>query len=235
MQSNFQLVVFDMAGTTIQDKSNVADAFMYAMQKHGYPITKDQANKVMGYKKIIAINDLLQSNYAGSIAANENLINEIHDTFIETMIDFYEHSKEILPMESAGSIFKWLQENDIKVALNTGFSKQITDTILERVGWHDNSLIDFIISSDEVENGRPSADMIQAIMKATGISDVANVVKVGDTEVDIAEGRTAGCGLVISVTTGSFTREELEAYQPDIIVDDLKELPAYIKSVAVES
>jgi phosphonatase-like hydrolase len=235
MQSNFQLVVFDMAGTTIQDKSNVADAFMYAMQKHGYPITKDQANKVMGYKKIIAINDLLQSNYAGSIAENENLINEIHDTFIETMIDFYEHSKEILPMESAESIFKWLQENDIKVALNTGFSKQITDTILERVGWHDNSLIDFIISSDEVENGRPSADMIQAIMKATGISDVANVVKVGDTEVDIAEGRTAGCGLVISVTTGSFTREELEAYQPDIIVDDLKELPAYIKSVAVES
>jgi chaperonin GroEL len=53
--------------------------------------------------------------------------------------------------------------------------------------------------------------MIQAIMKATGISDVANVVKVGDTEVDIAEGRTAGCGLVISVTTGSFTKEELEA------------------------
>ena len=235
MQSNFQLVVFDMAGTTIQDKSNVAEAFMYAMQKHGYPITKDQANKVMGYKKIIAINDLLQSSYAGSIVENENLINEIHDTFIETMIDFYEHSKEILPMESAESIFKWLQENDIKVALNTGFSKQITDTILERVGWNDNSLIDFIISSDEVENGRPSADMIQAIMKATGISDVTTVVKVGDTEVDIAEGRTAGCGLVISVTTGSFTREELEPYQPDIIIDDLQELPAYIKSVAVEN
>jgi len=235
MQSNFQLVVFDMAGTTIQDKSNVAEAFMYAMQKHGYPITKDQANKVMGYKKIIAINDLLQSNYAGSIVENENLINEIHDTFIETMIDFYEHSKEILPMESAESIFKWLQENDIKVALNTGFTKQITDTILERVGWNDNSLIDFIISSDEVENGRPSADMIQAIMKATGISDVTTVVKVGDTEVDIAEGRTAGCGLVISVTTGSFTREELAPYQPDIIIDDLQELPAYIKSVAVEN
>ena len=136
-------------------------------------------------------------------------------------------------MESAESIFKWLQDNDIKVALNTGFSKLITDTIMERVGWHDNSLIDFIISSDEVENGRPSADMIQAIMKATGITDAATVVKVGDTEVDIAEGRTAGCGLVVSVTTGSFTREELESYQPDVIIDELKELPSLIKSVAV--
>jgi phosphonatase-like hydrolase len=233
MQPTFQLVVFDMAGTTIQDNSNVAEAFMYAMQKHGYPISKEQADKVMGYKKIIAINDLLQSNYPGSIIGSENLINEIHDTFIETMIDFYEHSKEILPMESAESIFKWLQDNDIKVALNTGFSKLITDTIMERVGWHDNSLIDFIISSDEVANGRPSADMIEAIMKATGITDAAAVVKVGDTEVDIAEGRTAGCGLVVSVTTGSFTREELESYQPDIIIDDLKELPSLIKNVAV--
>jgi phosphonatase-like hydrolase len=233
MQPTFQLVVFDMAGTTIQDKSNVAEAFMYAMKKHGYPISKEQANKVMGYKKMIAINDLLQSNYPGSIVESENLINEIHDTFIETMIDFYEHAKEILPMESAESIFKWLQDNDIKVALNTGFSKLITDTIMERVGWHDNSLIDFIISSDEVENGRPSADMIQAIMKATGISDAATVIKVGDTEVDIAEGRTAGCGLVVSITTGSFTREELEFYGPDVIIDDLKELPSLIKDVAV--
>lgn len=233
MQPTFQLVVFDMAGTTIQDKSNVAEGFMYAMQKHGYPIDKDQANKVMGYKKMVAIKDLLQSNYPGSIIESENLINEIHNTFIETMIDFYEHSKEILPMDSAESIFKWLQDNDIKVALNTGFSKLITDTILERVGWRDNTLIDFIISSDEVENGRPSADMIKAIMKATGVTDVVTVVKVGDTEVDIAEGRTAGCGLVVSVTTGSFTREELEFYGPDVIIDDLTELPSQIKNIVV--
>ena len=229
MQTGFQLVVFDMAGTTIQDNSNVADAFMYAMQKHGYPISKDQADRVMGYKKIIAINDLLEFNYPGIVTENENIIKEIHETFIETMIDFYEQAKEILPMESAGSIFKWLQDNDIKVALNTGFSKLITDTILERVGWNNNHLIDFIISSDEVKNGRPSPDMIQAIMKATGIADAASVVKVGDTEVDIAEGRNAGCGLVIAVTTGSFTRNQLLTYHPDAIIDDLNELPSLIK------
>ncbi len=229
MQPTFQLVVFDMAGTTIQDNSNVADAFMYAMQKHGYPINKQQADRVMGYKKIIAINDLLESNYPGIVSENENIIKEIHETFIETMIDFYEQAKEILPMESAGSIFKWLQDNDIKVALNTGFSKLITDTILERVGWNDNHLIDFIISSDEVKNGRPSPDMIQAIMKATGIADAASVVKVGDTEVDIAEGRNAGCGLVLAVTTGSFTKEQLLTYRPDVIIDDLNELPSLIK------
>ena len=89
MQPTFQLVVFDMAGTTIQDNSNVAETFMYAMQKHGYPIDKDQANKVMGYKKMVAIKDLLQSNYPGSILESENLINKIHDTFIATMTDFY--------------------------------------------------------------------------------------------------------------------------------------------------
>lgn len=235
MKTAFQLVVFDMAGTTIQDNSNVAEAFMYAMERHGYPIGKEQADRVMGYKKIIAINDLLETNYPGIVEKDESIISEIHQTFIDTMIDFYEHSKEILPMESAEAIFKWLQDNDIKVALNTGFSKRITDTILERIGWRNNDLIDFIISSDEVERGRPSADMIQAIMKHTGVADVATVVKVGDTEVDIAEGRTAGCGLVVSVTTGSFTRETLEFYGPDMIIDDLNELPALIKPATVEN
>jgi phosphoglycolate phosphatase-like HAD superfamily hydrolase len=48
---------------------------------------------------------------------------------------------------------------------------------------------------------------------------------VGDTEVDIAEGRNAKCGLVVSVTTGSYTRRELEGFYPDHIIDSLQELP----------
>lgn len=231
MQPIFQLAVFDMAGTTIQDNSNVADAFMYAMQKHGYPITKEQADKVMGYKKVIAIKDLLEESYPESL--NENNITVIHQTFIDAMIDFYQHSEDVKPMPHAVKTFEWLQQNGIKVALNTGFSKAITDIILERVGWQNNNLVDFVVSSDEVADGRPSPDMINSIMKAVGVTDASSIVKVGDTEVDIAEGRNAGCGLVIAVTTGSFTREALQAYQPDIIIDDLQELPLLITDFAV--
>jgi phosphoglycolate phosphatase-like HAD superfamily hydrolase len=70
--------------------------------------------------------------------------------------------------------------------------------------------------------------MIRAIMSRLGINESANVVKVGDTEVDITEGRNAGCGLVVAVTTGVYTKEQLQKYQPDFIIDSLQQLPALL-------
>jgi phosphoglycolate phosphatase-like HAD superfamily hydrolase len=51
---------------------------------------------------------------------------------------------------------------------------------------------------------------------------------VGDTEVDVLEGRNAGCGLVVSVTTGALSREQLTVFGPDMIIDDLTELKSVI-------
>ena len=70
--------------------------------------------------------------------------------------------------------------------------------------------------------------MIQTLMERSGVEDPNEVVKVGDTEVDINEGRNAGCALVVAVTTGAFTREQLNACHPDHIIDDLSQLPALI-------
>ncbi|HEY0244604.1 MAG TPA: HAD hydrolase-like protein, partial [Mucilaginibacter sp.] len=42
-----------------------------------------------------------------------------------------------------------------------------------------------------------------------------------DTEVDVREGQNAGCKYIIGVTTGSFTRQELEPYNPTHIIDDI--------------
>jgi phosphoglycolate phosphatase-like HAD superfamily hydrolase len=66
--------------------------------------------------------------------------------------------------------------------------------------------------------------MIERLMQQAGVPDAKQVIKVGDTEVDIREGRNAGCLYSIGITTGAFTREALEAYQPDFIIDNLAEL-----------
>jgi phosphoglycolate phosphatase-like HAD superfamily hydrolase len=81
-----------------------------------------------------------------------------------------------------------------------------------------------VICSDEVPEGRPAADMIRVLIRDLDISSPEHVLKVGDTEVDVEEGRSAGCGIVVSVTTGAYTRQQLEEYQPDFIIDDLREL-----------
>jgi phosphoglycolate phosphatase-like HAD superfamily hydrolase len=65
--------------------------------------------------------------------------------------------------------------------------------------------------------------MIRQLMRVTGIDDPALVAKVGDTEVDILEGRNAGVGLVVSVTTGAYKRDELLPFHPDHIINSLED------------
>jgi phosphonatase-like hydrolase len=226
--SNIQLVVFDIAGTTVYDKGDIAIAFIDAFKKHGHDIPVEEVNKVMGFRKKDAIKILLEKFHPDQEHSAES-IEKIHDAFLQNMISFYENDPGVQPLPYAEETFRILQKQGIKVALNTGFTKAITDTILTRLNWNNNDTLDHIISSDEVPQGRPHPFMIRSIMNALGIAEVKRVAKVGDTQVDVQEGRNAGCGLVVSITTGAYTRQQLESYDPDFIIDSLKELPALIQ------
>jgi len=222
--SSITLVVFDIAGTTVRDNGSVADAFIAAFRDYGFEMPVAQVKKVMGFRKMDAIAQLLEK-FAPTHKDDEVLIARIHTRFIDKMIAFYREDEELAPFPHAEEVFSALKEQGIKIALNTGFTRSITDTILHRLRWDDRSvLIDRVICSDEVPHGRPHSDMIETIINDLGITSPASVLKVGDTEVDVEEGRNAACGKVVSVTTGAYTREQLEPYRPDFIIDDLREL-----------
>src|ERR1700744_746988 len=179
--SSIQLVVFDIAGTTVRDNGNVAGAFISAFRDFGFKIPKDEVKKVMGLRKMDAIAILLEK-FAPELKEDEVLIDRIHTVFIDKMIEFYIGDETLAPLPHAEAVFSALKGQGIKVALNTGFTRSITDTILHRLRWDERSpLIDRVICSDEVENGRPHPDMIKALVSGLGIGSAANVLKVGDT------------------------------------------------------
>lgn len=222
--SSIELVVFDIAGTTVRDNGSVADAFIAAFRDFGFEMPRNEVKKVMGFRKMDAIAMLLEK-FARAHKDDEQLTRRIHTRFIDTMIAFYRDDQDLAPFAHAEPLFASLHERGIKVALNTGFTRSITDAILHRLRWDDRSvLIDRTICSDEVPFGRPHPDMIKMLMEDLGIVSPDKILKVGDTEVDVEEGRNAGCGVVVSVTTGAYTRAQLEPYKPDFIIDDLGEL-----------
>jgi phosphonatase-like hydrolase len=222
--SSIQLVVFDIAGTTVRDNGNVAEAFIAAFKEYGFTMPAAAVKKVMGFRKMDAI-VLLLAEFAPERRDEEELADRIHTRFIDKMIESYMNDEALGPLPHAEDVFQALKDRGIKVALNTGFTRSITDTILHRLRWDDRSpLIDQVICSDEVANGRPHPDMIEVLMDDLGIGSPEQVLKVGDTEVDVEEGRNAACGKVVSVTTGAYTREQLQSYGPDFIIDDLREL-----------
>jgi phosphonatase-like hydrolase len=220
-----KLAVFDMAGTTIADEHAVANAFRKAFSNYGLDISEDDVKPLMGYKKTKAIELVLDHNGSDW---DDVLMQDIHDDFVDEMVDHYTSSKDVKALPTAENTFLALKERGIRVALNTGFPREIADVLMERMQWKERGLIDDYIASDEVESGRPAAFMIQKLMERSGITDPKEVVKIGDTEVDVNEGRNAGCAIVIAVTTGAFTREQLQPYNPDYILSDLSEVPAII-------
>jgi phosphonatase-like hydrolase len=122
------------------------------------------------------------------------------------------------------SLFESLRSAGIPVALNTGFSRDITDSILRRLGWNFGSTIVASVASDEVARGRPHPDMIRYLMGRLGVNDPTRVAKVGDAPADLEEGTNAGCGWVIGVTWGTHTRGQLAGLPHTHLVDQVGEL-----------
>lgn len=224
--SGIQLVVFDMAGTTIRDKGNVGKAFIDAFKENGIEVPLEEVKKVMGWRKIDAVKILLKKYHD---TAREDLAEKIHDAFIRNMIRHYEEDSTLSALPFVEETFAHLKQRGVKIALNTGFPRSIADTILRRLNWEAGKTIDAVIASDEVPEGRPHPYMIRSVMKQLQVTDANAVAKVGDTEVDVEEGRSAGCGLVVSVTTGAYSRGQLEQYKPDKIIDSLAELSSLIQ------
>src|SRR3954470_6471427 len=54
-----KLVVFDMAGTTVEDRGEVPAAFTEALRQHGVAVTENQVHAVRGASKRQAVFDLL--------------------------------------------------------------------------------------------------------------------------------------------------------------------------------
>jgi phosphonatase-like hydrolase len=225
---SIQLVVFDIAGTTVSDKGNINEVFRNAFLNAGMPeVDKEDVDEVMGYRKKDAI-EIIVEKYKPGFEKNVQFIDDIHEDFTKQMVQYYETCDGLTPLPFAEKVFLELQKNKIKVALNTGFTRVITTPIIKRLGWDTSTFIDRVICSDEVPKGRPYPYMIEKLMEELGIGYAEDVAKVGDTKVDIEEGLNAGCGLVIGVTTGAYTKEELKKYKPDYIIDSLELLPSLI-------
>lgn len=224
---SIKLVIFDMAGTTVRDDDAVNACLRAALAPHA-DVSRDEVNSVMGLPKPMAIRLILQQKLLGKQAVSDALVNAVHADFLSRMIGHYEQAPGIEPMPYAVDTFCQLKEAGLHIALDTGFSRPIVNAILKRLGWDEGGLLDATVASDEVQRGRPHADLALKAMELIGIREPKRVAKVGDTPSDLQEGMAAGCGLIIGVTNGTHTRQQLVPYPHTHLLDSLRELPAVV-------
>lgn len=208
-----------MAGTTVRDDDFVSLVLQETLAADGVEASREALTEVMGLPKPVAIRSMLL-RYAGG--AEEDRVERLFQDFLRRMQAFYTTDPRVQEIEGVSALFASLRAHGVRVALDTGFSREIAALLISRLGWA--PLIDFSITSDEVERGRPFPDMTLRAMEALGIADAARVAKLGDTLSDLQSGHAAGCGWVIGVLSGANTRAELEALPHTHILDSVADL-----------
>ena len=256
------LVVFDMAGTTVDDTIDGTPAVAVAMQAaisahNGLVVTEEAITRIRGREKRDALRTLLVEVTGAPIDDAE--VEIAYGLFkIELNKCLSRMNKEI---PGTSKVLRGLQDNQIAVAVGSGFPQCVVNALVHKLGWtkthrvhedfaedyESDPLVQFAFSSETLGAGRPNPIMIETAMQAVSgqlgstpaslvsghtcvtrggsrCHDPRQVVKVGDTVVDIEEAKAAGCWSV-AVLTGTQSRAQLEAADPDLVIESIAELP----------
>ena len=201
---DLELVIFDLAGTTVEDHGEVPSAFTAALDEYDIKVTPEQINAVRGSSKRQALLHLIPEG-----PAQRRLAEEIYGSFRKHLTQRYA-SQGVRPVRGAAVAFRSLRELHVRVALNTGFDRETTDVLLGALGWKEG-VVDAVVCGGDVTQGRPAPYMIFRAMEITGAGTVHRVANVGDTTLDLQAGYNAGVRWNIGVLTGAHDRRSLES------------------------
>lgn len=218
---NIQCVVFDMAGTTVNEDNIVYKTLQKALNHFGIGVDLEHVLLYgAGKEKFQAIKDIIyQSHFELAESVQLELFNFFLSALDKAYTDFLPQ-----PMPNAEKVFDILKSKGIKLVLNTGYNRATAESLLTKLKWSLGNQIDLLVTASDVVHNRPMPDMIEFAKNALAIQDFGNIIKIGDSCIDIEEGRNAHCLYSIGITTGAQTRAQLMKANPDFIFDDLYDL-----------
>ena len=222
--SAVDLVIFDLAGTTVDDGGAVLAAFRGTLARFAVPFEEAELRAVRGANKLQVFRRFATRAFGPGPEA-VRVAREAHAAFTDELLHEY-RTGELATVAGAEATFAALKEQGIKLATNSGFGRDIAETVLARLGWR--AMLDAEVCGDDVPAGRPAPYMIFLAMERAGVTDVRRAVVVGDTPLDLQAGARAGCGGVVGVLTGAHGIETLGATRHTHIIPSVAALPALL-------
>jgi phosphonoacetaldehyde hydrolase len=253
-------VILDWSGTLV-DPGVLAPAiaFVEVFKKFGIEITMKEARIPMGLRKDLHISAILdfpnvRNRYFelyGKYPTKET-VNMFFEAYIPIQMQCLSTYGNII--EGTNTTLQKLKSDGIKFGLTTGFTKDMSDLLLEEVR-KQGIILDSAVAGDEVENGiRPSPSMLYKNLDHLGIDRIQSVIKVDDTTSGIGEAINAGCWSVgvcrwsnytnynsleqIGATSANeinkrskIARLTLEKSGAHYVIEDINQLPEVIKDI----
>ena len=219
MTTPLELIVLDMAGTTVRDDGVVEQAFQRAAERTGvaermpWDEALDYVRVTMGQSKIDVFTHLAGGDREDAARATA----AFEDAYAEIVAE-----QGVSEIPGAADAIQGLKDAGLAVVLTTGFAPVTRDALIAGLGWE--GLIDLALSPVDAGRGRPAPDLVLTALLRTQTSSVAAVAVAGDTISDIESGRRAGAGFVAGVLTGAHDRAALSTAGADAVLADVSAL-----------
>jgi len=210
MSTDFDLVVFDLDGTLVETREDLAASVNYALRATGIPE--------------LAVETIVHFVGDGALkliqrSLGENNDRDLCDEVLETFLGHYEGhcTEKSLAYPGVAEIIPGL--SPLPLAVLTNKPAGPTDIILDALGL--KACFENVIGGDSEYGRKPDPAGLLAIISGSQVQP-ARTLLVGDTSVDVLTARNAGCqcaGVQYGFRPGDFTKDP-----PDYLLGEFSDL-----------
>jgi len=201
-------VILDWAGTTV-DFGSLAPvaALQRAFAENGVAITAAEAREHMGMLKKDQIRNICSLarvreewvRVHGQPPAEEDVV-QLFEIFVPRQNEVLAAYSEPIPGVPE-TVAEW-KASGLRIGSTTGYTRELLDVVIP-VAARRGYTPDASVTPDEAGAGRPKPFMCYQNAILLGVYPLSACVKIGDTPVDIEEGRNAGMWTIGITTTGN--------------------------------
>ncbi|MET1018359.1 MAG: HAD family hydrolase, partial [Microterricola sp.] len=162
-----ELVVLDMAGTTVADDGTVERAFGRVAERQNIGATPEEREAALEYVRVTMGQSKIEVFRA--ITGDEERAQAANAAFEAAYAEIVAE-EGVTEIPGARLAIEQLQEAGITVVLTTGFARPTVNAILDALDWHE--LADMVLTPADAGRGRPHPDMPLTALLRTETSAV---------------------------------------------------------------
>ena len=196
--------LFDMDGTLIDSSAAILSSVKEAARVTGLRVPADKEIKEIIY---------LPSLISFKILYPDKDPAKFDSVFLSLMRSKFKNMIKELP--KAKMTLELLREKGIKIAIVTTKDRESAEAAIRLFQFP----YDILLTAEDAKRVRPDPEPLLKAIELLN-SSAAQAFYCGDTPPDIVQGRRAGVKTV-GLTTGLYTKEELETETPDFIFDNI--------------
>lgn len=210
-----RLIIFDLDGTLLDTREDIANACNYALRMCGCPERRlDEYNMLVGRG--------IYNLFRGALPEEkrtEEMVMEMKNHFVPY---YNKHIDDCTrPYPGIIDMLDTLSDRGISFAIASNKYQEGTEALVAK--YFGKYGFVRILGQREGKPIKPDPEIVKEAMSAAPDVTVEDTVYCGDSDVDMQTGLNAGVR-TIGVTWGFRTREELSAYNPWLLVENPVEI-----------